>query len=186
MTRPPHDDWTDLAEAWTTPGPEASPPDPALLRSVRRRARLGRINFHLEAWSAVAAGLVGGFVAWRQAAPLIGLAAVAFAGFALALTLWARRGLPADAASTPADALRAAAAQARSGLRWARAGQAVGLAALLFVAVVALARGVGAAAPFLAFATVFLLACFAFYERHARRSRARLRRHEAALAELEA
>lgn len=187
MTRPPSagDDWRDLAEMWTAPTPGQSGPDPALLRAIRRRARLGRLNFLAEAWGSVLAGLVGAVVGWRQGSPALAIAVFAFAGFGLAMALWARRGLGPEAAETPAGALRVAAAQARSGLRWARAGQAVGLAALLFVGFVGATRAVVATAPALAFAAVFLVACFALYERHARRSRDRLRRHEAALAELE-
>lgn len=186
MTRPPQtgDDWDDLAAAWTAPQTEMVA-DPALTRAVRRRARLGRANFLLEVGGSVAAGVIGVWAALRNGAPGVALAVVLFAGFALTMTLWARRGLPPEAADSPAGALRAAVAQARSGLRWARAGQAVGLAALLFVAVVAANQGVAVGDPLIVFAVVFVLAAVALHERHARRCRARLSRHAAALAELE-
>ncbi len=186
MTRPPQtgDDWDDLAEVWTAPRPGPAV-DPDLARAVRRRARLGRLNFLFEALGAIAAGVIGVWASLRNGEPGVALAVVLFAGFALAMTLWARRGLPPEAADTPAAALRAAAGQARSGLRWARAGQAVGVAALLFVAVVAASHRVAPGDPVIVFALVFVLAAVALQERHARRCRARLRRHEAALSELE-
>ena len=184
MTR--RDDWSDLAEVWTAPG-EGPPtgPDLALVRAVRRRARLGRLTFLAESWGSALAGLIGCAVAWRQGSPALALAVLAFAGFGAAMALWARKGLGPEAAETPAEALRVAAAQARAGLRWARGGQAVGVAALLFVGFVGFSRGAPATSPLLTVAAAFLVVCFALYERHARRSRARLRRHEAALAELE-
>lgn len=116
----------------------------------------------------------------------MGGAALVFAAFALVATLWARRGGEPGLADTPAEALRAAAAQARSGLRWARAGQAVTAGALLFVIVVAVdAGGVpGGVWVYLAIGIVLAL-CGAFYERHARRARARAADHRAALEEME-
>lgn len=186
MTRPPQtgDDWDALAEVWTAPQPGPAV-DPDLARAVRRRARLGRLNFLFEALGSIAAGLIGVWAALHNGEPGVAVAVVLFAGFALAMTLWARRGLPPEAADTPAAALRAAAGQARSGLRWARAGQAVGVAALLFVAAVAISQGVAVDDPVIVFALVFVLAAVALQERHARRCRVRLRRHAAALSELE-
>lgn len=183
------DDWTDLAEVWTT---DAAPNDRApdalgdLERRVRRRALLATLNFHLEAWGAVVAGALGGWVAVRHDAPVLGLAGVIFAVFALAATLWARRGAAPGEAETPAAALAAAVRQARSGLRWARAGQAICVAALLFTGMVGLAAP-NDHMPMIYLATFGFLGVMAiFYEHHARRCRARINRHAAALRELEA
>ena len=187
MTRPEAqpDDWNDLAEVWTTPqdGPGVTAD---LADRMRRRAWLARLNFHLEAWGAVVAGLFGGWMAFRHAEPVLGGAALLFAAFALVATLWARRGAEPALTATPGETLQAAIAQARSGLRWARAGQAVTLAAGLFASVAALDAG---AFPhgvwfYLAIAA-FLVACAVFYERHARRAKARAAGHQAALEEME-
>lgn len=186
MTRPEvqPDDWNDLAEVWTAPqdGPEVTD----LVRGMRRRAWLARINFLVEAGGAVVAGLFGAWMALRHQEPVMGGAAVIFAAFALVAALWARRGAEPGLADTPAEALRAAVAQARSGLRWARAGQAVTAGALLFVVVVGLDAGAfpGGVWVYLAIGIVLAL-CAAFYERHARRARARVADHRAALAEME-
>ncbi len=186
MTRPDSgpDAWTDLADVWTTP--EAAPePTAPLERRVRRRALLATLNFHLEAWGAVLAGGLGGWVAWRHDAPILGLAGVAFALFSLAATLWARRGARTGGIETPGAALAAAIRQARSGLRWARAGQAICAAALLFILVVGLSAP-NDALPVIYTATfAFLSAMAVFYERHARLCKARIAGHQAALAELE-
>ena len=187
MTRPDDqrpDDWSDLAEVWTAP--QDGPDMIDLVARLRRRAWLARLNFLFEAWGAVLAGLFGVWMAWRHEEPVMGGAALVFAAFALVATLWARRGAEPGLADTPAEALRAAAAQARSGLRWARAGQAVTAGALLFVIVVAVdAGGVpGGVWVYLAIGVVLAL-CGAFYERHARRARARAAGHRAALEEME-
>ena len=143
MTRPDAqpgakpDDWSDLSQVWTAPeaaSPAFIPAD--LERQVRRRALLATVNFHIEAWGAVLAGAVSGWVAFRHDAPLLGSAGLVFAVFALVATVWARRGAVPGEAETPAAALAAAIRQARSGLRWARAGQAICVAALLFLAAV--------------------------------------------------
>jgi len=184
MTRP--DDWSDLSQVWTAP--EVAPPAGAaadLERSVRRRALLATVNFHLEIWGAVIAGALGGWVALRHDAPLLGFAGVAFAVFALIATVWARRGAVPGEAETPAAALAAAIRQARSGLRWARAGQAICIAALGFLAVVGVAYPNAAPPTIHLTALVFLAGMAVFYERHARRCRRRIAVHEAALKELE-
>lgn len=193
MTRPEDDategpgDWTDLAEVWTAPDAAApSLPAPADLgRQVRRRALLATINFHAEIWGAVIAGALGGWVAVRHDAPLLGLAGVAFSLFALAATIWARRAAPSGEVGTPAAALAAAIRQARSGLRWARAGQAICVAALGFIAVVGLTHPNDHLPQIYLAAFVFLGGMAVFYERHARLSRARIAGRERALRELE-
>jgi len=182
------DDWTDLAQVWTTADDTTGgAPDGAgdLERRIRRRARLATLNFHLEAWGAVLAGGVGGWAALRHDAPWLGVAGAAFAVFALAATLWARRGARPGEAETPAAALTAALRQARSGLRWARAGQAICAAALLFIIAVGL-NAPNAHLPMISLAAFVFLAVMAlFYERHARRCKGRIARHAAALEELQ-
>ncbi len=188
MTRPDAkpDDWSDLSQVWTAPeaaSPAFIPAD--LERQVRRRALLATVNFHLEVWGAVLAGAVSGWVAFRHDAPLLGSAGLVFAVFALVATVWARRGAVPGEAETPAAALAAAIRQARSGLRWARAGQAICVAALLFLAAVGVTYP-NAALPMIYLGSfVFLGAMAVFYERHARRCRRRIAIHQAALEELE-
>lgn len=184
----PDADWTDLAEVWTAPadpGGGDPGPEPDLSRALRRRARLGALNFHIEAWGAVLAAAAGGWFAFRHDSPLIGVAAIAFSLFALIATLWARRGLGATDADTPREALSAALRQARTGLKWARAGQAISLAGVAFLAVMAVLRPAPEVAPVYLGGGVLMACAILFYERHARRSRARIARHEAALAELD-
>lgn len=187
MTRPDPrpDDWSALAEVWTAPqdGPDLTAD---LVARLRRRAWLARLNFHLEAWGAVVAGGLGGWFAFTHRAPLMGLVAMVFALFALIVTLWARRGAEPGAAATPREALRAAIRQARSGLRWARAGQAVTAAASLFLATVAFEAGVLPAPWLFLPALVFLVVSAAFYERHARRAKTRIAGHEATMRDLDA
>jgi hypothetical protein len=185
MTRP--EDWSDLSDVWTAP--EARPPVGVpvdLERSVRRRARLATVNFHMEIWGAVIAGAMGGWVALRHDEPLLGFAGLAFSVFALAATVWARRGARPGEAETPAAALTAALRQARSGLRWARAGQAICIAALGFVAVVGVTHPTDHLPLIYAGAFGFLGIMAVIYERHARRCRHRITGHAAALKELEA
>ncbi|MFC7379846.1 hypothetical protein [Brevundimonas sp. GCM10030266] len=184
MTDPKPEDWTDLAEVWTAPA-ETPEPAPELARAVRRRATLATLNFHLEAWGAVAAGGVAVWVALRHDAPVLGLAGAAFGVFALAATLWARRGARPGEADTPAAALHAAIRQARSGVHWARAGQAICAGALAFILVLGLSHPSTALPVIYLISFAFIAAMAAFYERHARRCRARITRHQAALAELE-
>lgn len=182
------DDWTDLAEVWTEPDAAAPTPDAlrGLERQVRRRALLATVNFHAEIWGAVIAAALSGWVGLRHDAPFLGAAGVIFSLFALAATVWARRGAAAGVAETPAAALAAALRQARSGLRWARAGQAICGAALGFILIVGLTYP-DDHMPFIYTATfAFLSAMAIFYERHARRCKARIAGHAAALAELEA
>jgi hypothetical protein len=175
------DDWTDLAEVWTAP--EDAPELTAA--SVRRRAWLARLNFRFEAGGAVVAGLFGGGIALTQREPVLGVAALVFGAFALIATVWARRGVGPELTTTPGETLRAAVAQARSGLRWARAGQAITCAALLFVIAAVLDAGIATAAWLYGPVLLLLALCAVFYERHARRCRTRIARYEAALLELE-
>ncbi len=187
MTRPedhqPPDDWNDLTEAWTRPDPDAEPDLTA--RFVRRRALLGRLNFMGEALGAVVAGGMGLWVALRHGALLIGLAAFAFAVFGLVVTLWARRGAAPREMATPRAALEAAMLQARSGLRWARAGQAVSLAALVFLGVMAWREDGPVSVPLYGVFLVFLAAAAVSYERHARRARTRIEDHRMALEDID-
>lgn len=180
MTRP-DDDWNALAAVWTAPDDA-----PQLTAgSVRRRALLGRLNFHIELGGSLIAGAAGGWFAVRHGSPVLGVAAAAFAAFALAGTLWARRGAEPSAMDTPRAALEAALLQARSGLRWARAGQAICVAALLFLTVVAAAHPSGGSLVIYLASGVFLAVTAGFYERHARRSRRRMSRHATALRDLD-
>lgn len=180
MSRP-EDDWNDLTEVWTRPGAE---PD-LTARFVRRRGWLSRLNFLGEAAGALVAGGVGLWVAVRHEALFIGLAAIAFAVFGLAVTLWARRGASPGDLATPRAALEAAMHQARSGLRWARAGQAVSVAALIFLGIMAWHDGAPVSVPLYGGFLIFLGLAAALYERHARRARARMRTHAEALTELD-
>lgn len=187
MSRPetdrPDDDWTDLTEVWVRPAADAEPDLTA--RFVRRRAWLARLNFAGEALGAVIAGGLGLWIATRPGALVIGLAAAVFAVFGLALTLWARRGAAPGDLATPRAALEAALQQARSGLRWARAGQAVSVAALLFLAVMAWSDDRPLSAPLYGGFLAFLAVGTLLYERHARRARARMATHARALEELD-
>lgn len=185
MTRP-DDDWTDLTQAWTeTPDPEPRL-DAGFIRSLRRRDRLARLNFWLEMGGGV---VVLGALGWAtyRGIPLPAVAAgAAFVLFALALTLWSRRGHPGLLTETPQAVLRSALGQARTGYRWALSGVAISVAAMIFQGVILTtvdpARHIGAvtAAVF-----AFLLICIGYYLRHARRCRHRMAAHRAALEALE-
>lgn len=187
MSRPEdhrsQDEWTDLTAVWNSPASEAEPDLTA--RFVRRRAWLARLNFIGEALGAVIAGGLGLWVALGHDAPAIGLAALAFGVFGLAVTLWARRGASPGDLATPRAALDAAVAQARSGLRWARAGQAVSVAALGFLGVMVWHERPSFPAPAYGAALLFLAVAVAFYERHARLARARIAGHLAVLEDLD-
>jgi hypothetical protein len=102
MTTPPNDDWSDLTRTWTDR--PAAPPrlDPNLVRAVRRRDLLARLNFVGE----LAGGVVTiGIVIWatlvRDLPWTLGLTALGFVAFALAGTLWSRRGDPGLLTGTP-------------------------------------------------------------------------------------
>lgn len=188
MTQPPND-WSHLSDAWTDGAADAPPLDAAFIRRLRWRDRLARWNFIAE----IAGGLVVvAIVGWATAArglpwPMLA-AALGFAAFALAMTVWSRRGDPGLLLDTPEAALQSAIAQARSGLRWAWAGLAISLAAGLFLAVTLAVSpgGVGGSPGLLTVMLGFLLACVGFYLNHARRCRRRMAAHEQALAALRA
>ena len=187
MTR--SDDWSDLSQTWADPAaddPGAARADAALIRSVRRRDRLARLNF----WAELAGGvMVIAVVVWvsiRTDLPwLVNVAAFAFVAFGMGLTLWSRRGDPGVLTETPEAVLRSAIAQARTGERWAAAGVATSIAAFAFLGVmqILVSHSQDALDVVPVFA-VFLLACIAAYIAHARRCRRRRRAHEAALAAL--
>ena len=176
------DDWSELKTAWTAPAPEP-PLDSGLIRSVRRRAWLGRLNFYAEVAACLFAAAAGGWIARQYGEWTVGVAALLFATFSLALSVWARTGAETVAAETPRQALEAALAQARSGLRWARAGYWVGAAAIVFVGVVGLEQR--PPPGLLLLMAVFLGACFILYARHARSARRRMEAHQAALDALD-
>lgn len=185
MTRP-DDDWTDLTQAWTeTPDPEPRP-DAGFIRSLRRRDRLARLNFWLEMGGGIVVLAAMGWAAYRGIPlPAVG-AALAFALFALGMTLWSRRGDPGLLTDTPQAVLRSALGQARTGYRWALSGVAISLAGMIFLIlmlwVVEPARDQPGAV--VAGAGVFLAVCIGFYLRHARLCRRRMAAHQAALEAL--
>ena len=184
----PDEDWSDLSRTWMDTGTEPAPFDARLIRAVRRRDTLARLNFVAEVGGAV---VCVGVVVW--AALMRGLpwppaiAAAAFAVFALAMTLWSRRGGTASLTETPQAVLRSAIAQARLGIRWACAGIAISAAASVFLLVLAIQpppAGGAAGAWLFVGGVVFLIVAVGFYLRHLRRCRRRIAIHEAALAAL--
>ena len=183
MTNP--DDWTDLTAAWTAPTDQPAPPVADVVRRVRRRAGWARANFYVEIIGCVIAAAIGVWASLDQGSWLIAVAAVAFCGVALGLTLWAWGGGVGDPADTPEQALRAALKQAQSGLRWARAGQLLGPVAIVFVLIIAWDETWRVRLAAMAALAVFMLVFGLFYERHARRAKARITQAQAALAELE-
>ncbi len=185
MTAP--DDWSDLAQAWTEEPQRPPRPDADLIRAVRRRDRIARLNFVAElAGGAVVMGVVIWAVAVRHMPWPPALAAGIFIAFALVITLWSRRGGSELLTDTPQAALRSALEQAARGRRWAWAGVAISVAGLIFVATIALLAPPESdrrVAPILIGAMV-LLGCIAGYGAHARRCRRRIAAHEAALRAL--
>lgn len=189
MTRPTPDarsEWADLNAVWTDPAGAPATDAVALARSVRRRADLARLNYVVEIVIGVGLMAMVGLLAFLDRVPsLVAAGGIAFAGFALALTVWARRGLGDQSLSTPEQALRLAQRQARTGLKWARAGLAITVAAAAFIVLV-LGDGENSAETLFGIvgAGLFLAGCALFYRRHARRCRDRLAAHERALAQL--
>lgn len=189
MTRkaaPPPPEWAELSAVWTDPAAAPAPDAAALARAVRRRARLARLNYLTEIVTSLLVLLALGVLTaqGRLALPLA-LAGAAFALFALGLTLWARRGLGDETASTPEQALRLALRQGQTGLRWARAGLANTVAATIFVAfILSQADGSGEMRVSLGGVALFLGGCALFYAVHARRCRRRMAAHEQVLATL--
>ena len=182
------DDWTELSQAWAQPKPNEPPLDAGFIRALKRRDRLARLNFNAEAGGAVLAAAVVGWAAMRNQLPwTVSAAAGGFCLFALVATVWTRRGDPGLLLDTPEAALRSALAQARMGLRWAWAGMAISLAAVLFLAAMAAASGdrIERIGPYVAAGAIFILACVPFYWRHGRRCRQRIAAHHAALDAIE-
>ncbi|WP_396592883.1 hypothetical protein [Brevundimonas sp. R86498] len=182
MTRP-ENDWTDLTEAWTLNPDERPPLDAGLIRALRRRDRLARLNFAAEIAGAL---IVLGMVVWAvmRGLPLpVAGAALIFVLFAVGLTLWSRRGDPGLLTETPGAVLRSALGQARTGYRWALSGVAISLAAMIFVIVMmtTVEPARGPTGSVIAGVGILLLLCIGFYLRHARRCRRRMAAHQAAL-----
>ena len=179
-----NDDWSDLSKTWAEPEANAPPLDTAFVRALIRRDRLARINYLMEAGGCV---VVVGVIAWAvivQDLPwMVAAAAGGFAAFALALTVWSRRGDPGLLLDTPDAALRSALAQARIGLRWAWAGVAICVAAVGFLIIMAVAAENATTAAVIG--APMILAVVPFYLRHARNCRRRIEAHEAALAALD-
>lgn len=193
MTLPPDakpDDWSDLSRAWTDASTgDGDRLDSDLIRKLRRRDRLARLNFVGEIGGAVVvlaavgwATLVRG-LPWPHAAT-----AVAFTGFAVAMTIWSRRGDPGLLTGTPEAVLRSAIGQARLGFRWAVAGVAISVAAMVFLVAMALLTPQAGAlmTPMIGIGAVLLLICVVFYLRHASACRRRMADYAAALAALDA
>lgn len=190
MSTPPEDrpdDWTDLTQAWAATPDDGPPLDAALIRSLRRRDRLARLNFLSEIVGGLAVVGVMGWALWRGAPLPVAAAALGFALFAIGMTLWSRRGDPGLLTDTPEAVLRSAVGQARVGHRWALAGVAISLAGMVFLAVMLSVVGMSHSQSGLIFggAAVFLVVCIGFYLRHARRCRHRMAAHQAALDALE-
>lgn len=183
----PKDDWSDLTQAWTAPVADEPALDPGLIRDLQRRDRLARLNFAGEIAGGVAVVAVVIWSSWARGLPWsAAFVALGFVGFALAMTLWSRRGAPGLLTDTPQAALRSAIAQARTGYRWAWAGVAISIAAMVFLAVVQtlLPGSPGADAGMMLGFGVFLVICIGLYLRHARRCRQRMAAYEEALAAL--
>lgn len=184
----PNDDWTDLSDAWKAPRDD----DRALAdlaRQVRRRSRLGRLNYAFEMAGCVVAVAMGVWVmATRPETPwVLGAAAVLFGLFGAAMTLWARAGRPPDDPETPQQALAVAIRQAEAGRRWGQAGVAVTIGAAIFLGIAMAATGdvEGGMVLFYAGGAVFLLGALVFYLRHQDRCARRIAAHQAALDDLQ-
>ena len=189
MTR--SDDWSDLSLTWADPAtdePGAARADIELIRSVRRRDLLARLNFASELLGGIMVIAVAVWASIRTDLPWpVNVAAFAFVAFGMGLTLWSRRGDPGVLTETPQAVLRSAIAQSRTGERWAAAGVATSIAAFAFLGVMQMlvppSHGSLEVIPVF---VVFLLACIFAYIAHARRCLRRRRAHEVALAALEA
>ena len=184
----PNDDWTDLSDTWTAPARD----DQGLAdmaRQVRRRSRLGRVNYVFEMAGALLAGIMGVWVlaARPQEQWLLGAAAVLFGLFGAAVTFWARTGWAPGDLETPEQALFAAIRQAEAGRRWARAGIAVTLGAAVFMGTAVAAYPMDEDLTLLYSAgALFLFGCLAFYLRHQNRCARRIAQHRRALEDLQA
>lgn len=191
MSRDP--DWTDLAGAWTEDaGASDRGSDAQLVRHLRRRALAGRVNFIFECLLCLIAFVIAVWLilSGGPARLAIGAATMIFAGFGLATAIWARGRAAPALTGTPADAVRTALHQAESGLRWARAGWWMTLAAFAFLgvhlAVDLLDGGLEPLTlPVIGGGAVLLTGGAVLYRRHARRCRRRIASHRAALDELQ-
>jgi len=182
----PDDDWTDLSRAWAEPRADEPPIDAALVRALKRRDFLARLNFASEIAGGVAVLGVMIWAVWRGLPLAAAAAAAGFALFALIVTLWSRRGDPGLLTDTPQAVLRSAIGQARTGYRWALAGVAISIAGMGFLIVI-LWIGLLTPAqrvPILAVGVGGLAICIGFYLNHARRCRRRMAAHQAALEAL--
>jgi ferric-dicitrate binding protein FerR (iron transport regulator) len=182
----PNEDWTELSDAWTTPGRD----DQGLAemaRQVRHRSRLGRLNFVFEMAGCLLAGVMGVWVLATRPEDqwLLGAAAVLFGLFGAAMTLWARGGPTPDDLVTPEQALFAAIRQAEAGRRWGQAGIAVTIAAAVFLgtAIATYPMDEGLIVLYSAGA-LFLFGSLAFYLRHQNRCARRITQHRRALEDL--
>lgn len=191
MTVPPEtpaDDWTDLTQAWAETPDDEPRPDADLIRSLRRSDRLAKLNFAAEIGGGVF--VIGAMVwaLWRGLPLSVAGVTLAFALFAIGMTLWSRRGDPGLLTETPEAVLRSALGQARIGYRWAMAGVAISLAGMVFLAFMLTISGPLHFRSGLIFGggAVLLVACIGFYWRHARRCRRRMAVHQAALEALAA
>lgn len=192
------DDWTALARAWTSAGDadESSGEAPAslesLARRLRRRDRLARLNFLVEVAVCLGAAVVAvGMIARGGPGDLaLGVGALLFSGFAMALAVWARAGARRPQTGTPAEALASALAQARSGLRWAWGGLVITGAAAVFLGLVVWVAlrldNAADAGPISAIGLVLLAAFGLFHLLRIRRCRRRIQAWRAALDELDA
>lgn len=183
----PDNDWTELSDAWTAPASD----DQALAdlaRQVRRRGRLGALNFYAEMAGCLLAAVVGGWVLATRPAEqwVLGSAAVIFGLFSAAVTLWARGARPPDELETPQQALTAAIRQAEAGRRWSQAGIAVTIGAAVFLGTAAATMGAAEASLVVLYgaAVVFLLGALAFCLRHQDRCVRRIAAHQAAFDDL--
>lgn len=186
-----NEEWLELSRMWVEVG--ADGPEEAvnaeLVATIRRRALLARLNAVGEILVCVVAiGILVWAVAVHQLTGLPVIAAFAFILSAIAMSIWSRWQKPDFLMETQGQALRTAAAQARSGQRWAWAGLAVCAAGSIYMAVFLLqmtsAKGqtlmaVGAAG------TAFVLVWICLCVRHARTSSQRLRAYLEAIEALE-
>lgn len=184
----PNEDWTELSDAWTAPARD----DQGLAemaRQVRRRGRLGALNFYAEMAGCLLAAIVGGWVLATRPEDqwLLGAAAVIFGLFSAAMTLWARGTRAPVQLETPQQALIAAVRQAEAGRRWAQAGIAVTMGAAVFLgAAVATYPVENDLAPLYIVGALFLFGGLAFYLRHQDRCTKRIAQHRRALEDLQA
>ncbi|GAD58320.1 hypothetical protein IWC96_13845 [Brevundimonas sp. BAL450] len=184
----PNEDWTDLSDAWTAPARD----DQALAqmaRQVRRRSRLGRLNYMFELTACMIAAGLGAWVLATGPSDqwLLGSAAVIFGLFSAAMTVWARGTRTTDDLETPEQALTAAIRQAEAGRRWAWAGIAITLGAAVFLGLAMAAYpDEGDLTVLYTVGALFVFGGLAFYLRHQHRCTQRIAQHSRALEDLQA